>query len=263
MIALQGVQHCSREGFLAGPISHTFEAGKIHVLCGPNGVGKSTLLRHLAGLIQPTAGEIRLSGQPLKQFSFEALARRRVLLPQRHPLTFALRVEEVIALGGMPYCGKPDLQSGVERALHAFGLEAFVGRAYTNLSGGEQQRIQLARAFLQFWLAGSGEHTHYALFDEPVNGLDLVHQQKFLTLLRQSLRPNNTLILALHDLSLAAACADAAVLMQDGRILAAGEPQSVFTPERIAATFGVEAWWHVHPRSGTPVLIAGVGHNVL
>jgi iron complex transport system ATP-binding protein len=263
MIALHAVQHCSRGGFLAGPISHDFAVGKIHVLCGPNGVGKSTLLRHLAGLMQPTEGQIKLSGHPLQQFSMEALARRRVLLPQRHPLTFALRVEEVIALGGMPYRGNTDIQSGIERALQAFGLEDFVGRAYTHLSGGEQQRIQLARAFLQFWLAGRDEQTHYALFDEPVNGLDLVHQKKFLTLMRQSLRPNNTLILALHDLSLAAACADSAVLMQDGRILAAGEPQSVFTPERIASTFGVEAWWHEHPRSGTPVLIAGVRHDAL
>ncbi|MDV7402980.1 hypothetical protein RZS08_66770, partial [Arthrospira platensis SPKY1] len=87
-------------------------------------------------------------------------------------------------------------------------MEDFVGRAYTNLSGGEQQRVQLARAFLQFWMAGTQQQSHFALFDEPVNGLDLVHQKSFISLLRQSLRADNTMILALHDLSLAAACAD-------------------------------------------------------
>lgn len=258
MIRLHAVQHCSRGGFLAGPIEHVFEAGKIHVLCGPNGVGKSTLLRHLAGLMQPTEGQIELGGESLGSIPMELLARRRVLLPQKHPLTFALRVEEVIALGGMPFRGNPGIQSGVERALSAFALEDFVGRAYTNLSGGEQQRVQLARAFLQFWMAGTQQQSHFVLFDEPVNGLDLVHQKSFISFLRQSLRADNTMILALHDLSLAAACADNVVLMQDGRICASGEPQSVLTPERIRSVFGVEAWWHAHPRSGSPVLVAGV-----
>jgi iron complex transport system ATP-binding protein len=259
MIRLQAVQHCSRGGFLAGPIAHVFEAGKIHVLCGPNGVGKSTLLRHLAGLLEPTAGEIRLEGEPLNALSIEQLARRRTLLPQKHPLTFALRVEEVIALGAMPFNGNSATAVHVERALNDLGLGDLVNRAYTNLSGGEQQRVQLARAFVQFWLAGDFKRSHFALFDEPVNGLDLVHQQKFMALLRQSVRPDNAIILALHDLSLAAACADSVVLMQDGRIIAAGEPQSVLTPERVASVFGVEAYWHNHPRTGCPIFIAQPG----
>lgn len=209
--------------------------GEWVALIGPNGAGKTTLLRALARLV-PFAGEIELDGRPLRELGRGELARLVAVVPQEPSTPPWMTVAEYVLLGRTPHLG-PLAKEGARdreaaaRALARLDLLAFVERRLGTLSGGEKQRVVVARALAQ--------EAAIVLLDEPTAALDIGHQQQALDLL-DGLRAESglTLVAAMHDLTLAAQYADRMVLLDGGRVVADGAPAEVLTAPVIARHYG-------------------------
>lgn len=224
------------ERLLLQDISLSLPQGKMTVLLGPNGAGKSTLMRLLSGYLSPTQGDIRLNGQPLVQFSPSELAKVRAVMRQHSQLNFPFTAEEVIRMGG--YHRRPiEIETHLQAVISATECANLQFKAYRQLSGGEQQRIQLARSLLQLW--GDNLQGKLLFLDEPTSAFDLYHQQHCLRLLRRLCDERGLTVCAvLHDLNLAALYADQLILLADSRVQAIGGAEQVLTEEII------HRWYH-------------------
>jgi len=223
-------------GFQARP-------GEVLAIIGPNGAGKSSAMGVLSGEMSPFAGQALLDGAPLSRLGAEALARRRAVVTQGARIAFPFRVHEAIALGRAPHRGLTTARQDallVDEALHRYDLLDLAERPVTALSGGEQQRVQLARAMVQLEAATGPEGARWLLLDEPVTGLDPAHQVKALKAAWQFARAGGGVICVLHDLRLAARYADQVVLIEAGRVTAHGTPGEVLSGWRIKAAYGLE-----------------------
>jgi len=219
-------------------VSFAIGAGELVGLCGPNGAGKSTLLRLLLGLHAPSSGRVTLAGTPLDAMSRRQIARQAALLPQDAPADVPLSVREAVALGRLPHLGRLQPESAadleaVARALAATDMSAFADRPITQLSGGERHRAHLARALAQ--------EAPLLLLDEPIAGLDIAHQLAAMDLLRATAGDGRAVLVALHDLPLAARRCDRILLLAGGTLVADAPPAQVLTPETLARVFGVRA----------------------
>ncbi|WP_183068286.1 ABC transporter ATP-binding protein [Streptomyces sp. gCLA4] len=204
-------------------------------LLGPNGSGKSSLLRCLAGLRVPDEGTVRYDGVSVRDLSARAIARRVAFVAQDSGLDTDLRVADVVGLGRTPFRDRwrgPDAhdRAVVAAALERVELTALAGRPWKSLSGGERQRAHIARAFAQ--------QPYVLLLDEPTNHLDVQHQLELMELLSGA---DQTVLVALHDLGLAARHCDRLLLLYGGRLVASGAPADVLTPENLARFFEVDA----------------------
>jgi iron complex transport system ATP-binding protein len=219
-------------------VSFAIFPGELVALCGPNGAGKSTLLRLLVGLHEPVAGSVRLGNALVGELPRREIARRAALLPQDAPYDLPLTVREAVALGRLPHrqrfqtISEADLDA-VARALLLTDTTALADRPVTEISGGERQRVSLARALAQ--------EAPLLLLDEPIAGLDLAHQLQALDLLRATVDTGRAALVALHDLSLAARRCDRMLLLAEGALQADAPPAAVLTPESLARHFGVRA----------------------
>lgn len=217
------------------------EEGEFVGLIGPNGSGKTSLLRCAYRSTEPDAGHIYLDGLDLWQQSARWSARRIAVVLQEFPETFGLSVREVVSMGFTPHKALFDRDTfedaqRVEQALIRVGLAAYGTRSFTSLSGGEKQRVLLARALVQA--------PGLLILDEPTNHLDPRYQLELL----QHLRGLGLSVLAsFHDLNLAAAFCDRLYVIDGGRILASGRPAQVLTCELLRQVFGVEALVDQHP----------------
>jgi iron complex transport system ATP-binding protein len=215
-------------------------------LIGPNGAGKSTLLQCLAG-IAAAEGQALLDGQPLAALPRRERARRVGWLPQTQASAWALRVQDVVALGRLPW-GDRDVTTGrqaVAQAMAQTGIAALAARPVDALSGGEQARVWLARA-----LAGQPQ---LLLADEPIASLDLKYQRAALDTLRRYASAGRSVILAIHDLGLAARWCDRLCLLQAGRVRAFGTPREVLTEALLTDVF--DAPVHVDLAADPPAVI--------
>jgi iron complex transport system ATP-binding protein len=213
------------------------EPGKVVAVVGPNGAGKSTLLKVMAGERRPTTGTIELDGRSLNEWPTPDLACRRAVLPQSVEVVFPYLVSEIVALGMRPKMTARERESLVWRALEAVELTGLKSRIYGSLSGGEKQRVQLARVLAQVWSSGCT----YLLLDEPTSSLDLAHQLVILRLAKLHASGGGGVLIIVHDLNLASMTADEIVAMKEGRCIAAGPPASVITDELISDLYGVRA----------------------
>lgn len=204
-------------------------------LIGPNGSGKSSLLRCLAGLRAPTAGVVLFDGQDIASWGPRQVARRLAFVEQAAESDSDLRVADVVALGRTPFrdrwrgLGATDLAI-VDAALARLDLSALRTRAWRTLSGGERQRAHIARALAQ--------RPWGILLDEPTNHLDVRHQFELMALLADT---SQTILVAMHDLALAARYCDRLVLMHGGRVVASGAPAEVLTVVRLRQVYEIEA----------------------
>ncbi len=238
-------------------VSLTARPGELLAIVGANGAGKSTLLKLLSGDCRPSVGEVLFEGKSLAAWPPAALARRRAVLTQQHTLALAFQVRELVLLGRYPYFGgQPTAHDWevVAAALDLVHLGHLAERAYPTLSGGEQQRAQLARVLAQVWEAEGG----FLLLDEPLTGLDLRHQHHTLAVARQLAQRGFGVIAVLHDLNLAAQYADQVLLLRQGRAVASGPPAQVFTPDYIHLAFGLEVELLTHPSLGHPLIVPTV-----
>jgi iron complex transport system ATP-binding protein len=216
------------------------EPGKLTVILGANGAGKSTVLNVLAGDLLATHGEALLDGRPIAAFSPRDLALRRAVVLQHTPMNFALCVHEVVALARAPFGLAARDDGAEERAIHALGLAALAGRDYGTLSGGERQRVQIARAMAQLWHAGDAPPT-YLLMDEPTAHLDLKHQILALEVARRFVDAGGSALCILHDLALAREFSDDVILMKSGCIAARGAASVALTAAMIAEVYDIGA----------------------
>ncbi|WP_158044710.1 heme ABC transporter ATP-binding protein [Skermanella pratensis] len=224
---------------LVDRVSLDLRPGTLTAVLGPNGAGKSSLVRLLSGEAAPDAGTVTLDGFPLAKWEPELLARRRAVLSQSVTLSFPLSAGEVATLGRAPHrtrATRAETVRIVERALRAADALHLAGRSYPSLSGGEQQRVQFARVLAQLD-DPADPSARYLILDEPTSSLDIRHQAQLLGLARGLAHQGWAVLAVLHDPNLAAVHADRIVLMRDGRVLTAGDPWSVMTPEYLTAAF--------------------------
>lgn len=231
-------------------ISLTLEPGELVALIGPNGAGKSTLLRVLTGYLSPDNGRCALNGKALADWSPQALSRRRAVMRQQSQLGFDWPVEDVVAMGRAPW-EQANSQEIVREVMSLTGCSPLSERKYNALSGGEQQRVQLARALTQLWVGDAPQG--WLFLDEPTSALDLYHQQHLLRLLKQLTSGGQLHVCAvLHDLNLAALWADRLVLMYQGEIVAQGSPEQVLQARMLNRWYGAEVQVGQHPGSQVP-----------
>lgn len=217
-------------------VAFRVEAGEFFVVIGPNGSGKTTLMKGLAGILKLPPASLQIDGRPLETFSSRELARVVAYVPQSAPDDLPFCVRDVVLMGRAPHLGI----LGVERALDAERVQAamaFTGVAHlaerrlNQLSGGERQRVMIARAICQ--------DPRVILLDEPTASLDLAHQVRVMDLMeRLSADQGVTVVMVSHDLNLAAMYGDRLLLLQAGRIVRIGTPQSVLTYQALEAVYG-------------------------
>ena len=224
-------------------VSVAFRRGRVTALLGPNGAGKSSLLSCLAALRVPDRGAARLDGVAIAALDRRDRARRIGFLPQSADVHWDVDVATLVGLGRLPHHGRWGAtvadRDAVERALAATDMTALGSRGVERLSGGERGRALLARV-----LAGEPD---WLLADEPLASLDPAHQLDVLARLRSVADAGSGVVLVLHDLHLAARIADDAVLMRDGRVVAAGPADTVLTAPLIAQAYGVDVEIGVTP----------------
>lgn len=222
--------------------------GSLTGLLGPNGCGKTTLLKLLAGVLKPDAGQIALDGQPIASLTRRAVARRIAVVPQETHPAFDYTVMEMVLMGRHPHLGAfqlegPDDLVVAHEALEATGTNHLADRAYATLSGGEKQRVVIASALAQ--------SPDVLLLDEPTASLDLGYRLEVEALLARLNRERSvTMVLATHDLNLAAALCDTLVMLRDGRVLAYGPTADVLTAAMVQQLYDVDADVRFHEGAG-------------
>ncbi len=255
LLAASGVSHAFAATPVLTSVDLALRPGQLLLVVGPNGSGKTTLVRILAGVLAARSGEIELAERPLSTYSRREVARRLAVVPQEMLVPFPYRVREMVAMGRAPFLGAlgregPRDREVVEAALASLGLTPLAERIFLTLSGGEKQRVVLARALAQ--------ESPLLLLDEPTAHMDLGHRVHTFEWLRAwiAAKPlERGVLLVTHDLLLAVRFADAVVLLDRGRVVAQGEPFEVLTPERIGAVYGVDTTV-TEDEAGRPLVVA-------
>lgn len=236
-------------------VSLQVDPGDRLALVGVNGAGKSSLLRCLSGEWRPTAGRILYQGQALRDYRATDRARWMGVLPQTSQLNFPLPVDQVIALGRYPHTTSYRRNREIVQAAAATcDLTHLLHAPYHQCSGGEQQRVQLARVLAQIW-EPVDQRTRILLLDEPVTGLDLAHQHALFGTLDRFAQNDLTVIFVVHDLNLASRYAARLAVLSPRGGLTTGTPEEILTPSQVRAHFGWPARVIAHPVSGAPVVL--------
>lgn len=225
--------------------------GQLTAIVGPNGSGKTTLMRALTGELRPQ-GRITLGGTPLDRMPPEDMARRRAVLPQAALLSFPFTVAEVVRIGLDARGERADAL--VPAALAAVDLPGFSGRLYQQLSGGEQQRVQLARVLAQVWQPADEQGARWLMLDEPVSSLDIAHQLTVMRLAADYARRGGGVVAVMHDLNLTAMFAQRVVLMARGQVLVQGTPAEVLTDSHLSHAYGCALRINAVPSQGIWIL---------
>ena len=273
MLALDSVSVRIGAATLLDGLSLSVASGEVVAIVGPNGAGKSTALRVLAGEMAPTAGRALLDGAPLADAAPEALAQRRAVLPQHSALAFGFTALDVVLLGRTPHATSrtADLDAA-ERAMRRAGVLPLAARRVPTLSGGEQQRVHLARTLAQLDARGeermaSGDgvpashQTRHLLLDEPTSALDLAHQHAVLRVAREEAARGTGVLAVLHDLNLAAQYADRIAVLAGGQLVALGAPEAVLTPTVVRCAFGISVLVTQNPCAACPLVVPIPGED--
>lgn len=233
------------------------DAGKVTVVVGPNGSGKTTLLRAINADL-PFGGRVEINGQDTRGLSALDFAQHRAVLPQASVLSFPFTVLEVVRLGltaGQPQT-VPDMSNRLPlQALERVGLGGFEGRMFQDLSGGEKQRVQLARVLVQIWDPVRNGVPRWLFLDEPVSALDIGHQLLVMRIAQQFAQAGGGVLAVLHDLNLTSMIADQVILMHQGRVLAQGSPDAVLRNDVLSHAYGCSIQTNVAPASAMPWLL--------
>jgi iron complex transport system ATP-binding protein len=238
-------------------VSFAAQAGEVTAIVGPNGSGKTTLLKAISG-DWAYRGSITLGGRELTSMKLWEMAGLRAVLPQAATLSFPFTVLEIVRLGltsGRSGVTGSALELLAEEALERVDLSGFAGRFYQELSGGEQQRVQLARVLCQVWQPVLDGKPRFLLLDEPVSSLDIKHQLIIMNIARDFAMAGGGVIAILHDLNLTAMFADRIVMMHNGQAEASGKPAEVLVDERISRVFECGLKVGVTPAAGAPFVL--------
>ena len=236
-------------------ISLELSAGEVMVVIGPNGAGKSSLIKSLTSEVD-ASGSVKIDGRDWHEIDALQRARRIAILPQASTLQFAFTVQEVVALGRFPHnSGSEKDQEVVKQTLQACDATHLAKRFYPELSGGEKQRVQLARVMAQIWPDEDSSSSRYLLLDEPTSALDIAHEHQILRAVKTLCRHNIGVLVVLHDLNLAAQYADQVVTLHEGRLVEQGTAKQVLSKSNIERVFGCKVLVQQHPETGRPLVI--------
>nr|WP_233488538.1 heme ABC transporter ATP-binding protein [Halodesulfurarchaeum formicicum] len=234
-------------------VSLEVEQGEFLGVIGPNGAGKTTLLRTISGVLTPSGGTVTVDGQDITDLPSKASSRLVAVVPQETSLAFDFTVREVVEMGRTPYRNRLTLESSADEEMVTQALErtrtaGFADRAIGEVSGGERQRVLLARALAQ--------DTPVLLLDEPTASLDINHQIRTLELVKSLVEAGKTIMAPIHDLNLAAHYCDRLLLLADGKRTALGSPDEVLTESNLEAAFGTDAVVTNNPVTGSVYVMA-------
>lgn len=243
MVTLENLSYQIKDKKILHDISCSFESGEIHLILGPNGVGKSTLVKLISSELKPTKGKIYIQNQPIQKFSLKELATFRAVLSQNIELSFPLSVFEVVLMGRYPHFeGKPNYTdlSICEHTMQLFDVFTLKDRNYLTLSGGEKQRVQFARVFAQIWKSVENK-PRLLLLDEPLTFLDVFYQYDLMDKLKEFVaqNPDITVIGVIHDLNIAAKFSDKVLLLKNQEIADYGCPKDILTEKNILKVFNI------------------------
>lgn len=253
MLATEQLRLAYGERVVTSGLEIALERGQITAVVGPNGCGKSTILRGLARLLRPSGGAVYLHGLDIQRLSTKAFARQLATLPQGPEIPSGITVWDLVGYGRFPHQGLLRSRSAAdieatEWAVEVTGLRPLRDRAVDTLSGGERQRAWIAMALAQ--------QTDVLLLDEPTTFLDLHYQIEVLSLVRNLNREHEiTICWVLHDLNQAAAYSDRIIMLREGQVVVDGPPETVMTPASIREVFGIECCVINHPLGNTPMCL--------
>lgn len=232
-------------------VSFQVRKGEVLALLGANGAGKSTLMHLLCGEKKPSSGVINLYGKNLVDYRLIDLARCRALLSQSSHISLAFKVHEMVMMGRYPhFSSKPAARDRavVEEVMDLCGINDLNDRVYMSLSGGEQQRVQLARVLAQVW----DNPDSLLLLDEPISALDLHYQQKVLAIAKALSRKGFMVVMVVHDVNFASIYADRIVMLKNGRKLFDGAPVEVLNTKDVYTVFSVDSTIEINKRTLKP-----------
>ena len=235
MLKVENIEYKTKQTKILRGVSLQVHPGEFVGVIGPNGSGKSTLLKNIYRMLTPTSGEILLDGKSLIKMSNRKMAERLAVVAQESEANFDFTVGEVVQMGRYPRkkmmeAANDEDREIVKQSLGMVGMDEFLERSFLTLSGGEKQRVLIARALAQ--------ETEMIILDEPTNHLDIGSKIKTLSLLKNS---GKTVLTALHDLSLAARFCDRVYVLKDGRNLCDGQPETLISSELVKELYQIEA----------------------
>lgn len=248
MIEIRDLTYHVKDRTIIRDFELSMDKGQFVSVIGANGAGKSTLLRLIAGELRPSRGRIDIAGKAVSAYTMKELAGFRAYLHQSNFMEIPFRVEEVVSMGRYLKAGpRPDEERIIDECLHICSLTAIRNRSIRQLSGGEQQRVHLARVLAQLWDAGSG----ILLLDEPISSMDIQYQHLTLAIAKAFSRVGFLVIAVLHDLNLAAQYSDQVLMMKAGKKIEFGRPPSVMTKPHIQSVFGIDSTVRTDPQRHT------------
>jgi iron complex transport system ATP-binding protein len=244
-------------------VSLTIEGGEFLTIAGRNGTGKSTLLRVLTGDIKNYEGDVEINGKNIRRYPLKELAKIRAVLPQISSLASPFTVEEIVLMGRIPYSAGSyvlrDIQI-VEEILEHMELLHMKDRIYPTLSGGEMQRVQIARILAQLYEPNKDE-SKYIFLDEPTNNLDLCYQYKILSEVWKLAKTNFTVIAVIHDLNIAAQYSTRMIFLNNGQKTAEGHTSEVLTKDIIRQNLNIEAEILNHIKFKNPLVFPLINNS--
>ncbi len=245
MLEVDHISYQAQGRTLLNDVSVQVRSGAFTAFMGANGAGKSTLLKIISGEVKAPAGTIKWGGKNLGAWDLKELAKVRAILRQQYNMQMPFSSEEIIAMGRYPHFRHKmtsRCESVIKEVAEYVGVEQFLKRNYLTLSGGEQQRVQLARVLAQVWDATATERL--ILLDEPVSALDIQYQHQVLALVKELTASGFTIVAVLHDLNLAMQYSDDILMLKKGNKVTFGTKEEALSEEHIYETFGVEAALH-------------------
>jgi iron complex transport system ATP-binding protein len=251
-LVINNLQFSYTDTLAIDDITIAVQKGEFVGIIGPNGCGKSTVLKNIYRALTPDAGSITLDSRNIVKMSYRETALKLAVVGQENEVPFDFLVEEIVAMGRSPHkkLFDPDTAEDariVHHALEHIGMADMAKRNYRHLSGGEKQRVLIARVIAQ--------ESDFLILDEPTNHLDASYQiQIFDFVKRRSAEAGVTVLSAIHDLNMAALYCDRLYVLKEGRVVLSGTPEEVLTPERIFSIYGVRCDTAVHRITGKPVI---------
>ena len=225
--------------YIVKDLEFSFKAGNLVSIIGPNGAGKTTLLKLMSGELRPSGGEIFLNDLAFSELSLKQRANKRAVMTQSSSVVFDFLVEEILEMGWVQG-SSDDFVKACSDVVNSCGLDDLMGRKFNTLSGGEQQRVQFARAMLQVGGLSKTAEDRFLLLDEPTSSMDVAYELNLLNLAKEVRKTGVGVIVVLHDLNLAARFSDQIILMNSGLIVASGQPEEVLSDRILSDVYSTE-----------------------